>query len=253
MKQDPMHTIEIGGRKVDYRLLHSKSARKIRVRVGISGVEVIKPDNRDSIEIEKFLKSNGDWIISQIDRTQRLRNVRKPSLINTSVILFRGAETPVHTEDIVRRRGTNKVFFDNGKLIIVQGMKSRTQPAQSLENWLRNLARKEILSYLDTLIPKIGMHPNKLYVMDQKTKWGNCSALHNLSFNWRLIMAPDYVLHYIVTHEVVHLKIPDHSKRFWLTVQSLCPDMDRARQWLAANSDRLMISLHQICPKRALL
>jgi predicted metal-dependent hydrolase len=82
--------------------------------------------------------------------------------------------------------------------------------------------------------------------MGQKTKWGNCSALQNLSFNWRLIMVLDFVLRYLVAHEVVHLEVPDHSKRFWLTAQSLYPEMDRARQWLVANSDRLMIDIRQI-------
>ncbi len=79
--------------------------------------------------------------------------------------------------------------------------------------------------------------------MDQRTKWGNCSPLQNLSFNWRLIMAPDFVLRYLVTHEAVHLAVPDHSKRFWLTVQSLCPEMERAKQWLCANSPKLLMEL----------
>jgi predicted metal-dependent hydrolase len=54
-----------------------------------------------------------------------------------------------------------------------------------------------------------------------------------------LVMAPDFVLHYIVTHEMVHLAVPDHSRKFWLTVQSLCPETERARQWLVANGQRI--------------
>jgi len=60
--------------------------------------------------------------------------------------------------------------------------------------------------------------------MGQRTKWGNCSLLPNLSFNWRLIMAPEAVLRYLVTHEAVHLAVPDHSQEFRLTVRSLCPE-----------------------------
>ena len=80
--------------------------------------------------------------------------------------------------------------------------------------------------------------------MDQRTRWGSCSSRQNLSFNWRLIMAPEFVLRYLVTHEVVHLAIPDHSKRFWLTVQSLCPETERARQWLCANGGRLYVDFN---------
>jgi len=68
--------------------------------------------------------------------------------------------------------------------------------------------------------------------------------LGNLSFNWRLVLAPDFVLRYLVTHEAVHLAIPDHSQKFWLTVQSLCPETERARQWLVAQAHRLLTPLH---------
>ena len=78
-------------------------------------------------------------------------------------------------------------------------------------------------------------------------KWGNCSPLKNLSFTWRLIMTPDFVLRYLVTHEAVHLAIPDHSQKFWLTVGSLCPESERARQWLCANGHSLPVDLTEVC------
>jgi predicted metal-dependent hydrolase len=59
-------------------------------------------------------------------------------------------------------------------------------------------------------------------------------------------MAPDSVLRYLVTHEVVHLAVPDHSQKFWLMVQSHCQDSERARQWLAANAHRLMVPLEDV-------
>ena len=54
--------------------------------------------------------------------------------------------------------------------------------------------------------------------MGQRTKWGNCSSLGNLCFNWRLVMVSNFVLRCIVTHEMAHLAIPDHSRKFWLTI-----------------------------------
>lgn len=83
--------------------------------------------------------------------------------------------------------------------------------------------------------------------MGQRTKWGNCSSRRNLSFNWRLILAPDYVLRYLVTHEAVHLAIRDHSAKFWLTLQSLCRETERARQWLVANAQELTVDLSAVC------
>lgn len=246
MQRTSRQTIDFEGWKMDYLLIESKSAKKLRVRVGIDGIAVVLPEGRNYLEIEMFLKSSRDWIMNQLERVERLRLVRKPLFKNEGAILFRGVMTPTKVEGKARRKGTNKVFNEDGQLKIILGMQSNTSAAESLENWLRKKAKEEIRKQIDLLTAKLGKYPHKIYVMGQKTKWGNCSALQNLSFNWRLIMAPDFVLRYLVTHEVVHLEVPDHSKRFWLTVQSLCPEMDRARQWLVANSDRLMMDIQQI-------
>lgn len=238
--------IDLDGLQMDYRLVQSKSARKMRVRVGIDGIEVVKPEGKNILEVETFLKSSRDWIMNQMERVERLRLVRKPVFKNNGTILFRGVMAPIRVEEKDRRKGTNKVLHEDGQLKIILGMRSNTSAAASLENWLRKKAKEEIRKQIDILTEKLGKYPHKIYVMGQKTKWGNCSSLQNLSFNWRLIMAPDFVLRYLVTHEVVHLEVPDHSKRFWLTVQSICPEMDRARQWLVANSDRLMMDIQRL-------
>lgn len=142
-----------------------------------------------------------------------------------------------------RRAGTNKVIYEPDGIRIMRGARSNTAPHKSLEYWLRRQARESIVALLPDLYQRIGARANRVLVMGQRTKWGNCSRLGNLSFNWRLVMAPDYVIRYLVTHEVVHLKVPDHSVRFWLTVRSLCPDTERARQWLCANVDRVFVDL----------
>lgn len=133
-------------------------------------------------------------------------------------ILYRAEETPVKVVRLETWRGPNRVALENGSLWITTGPKPRLAPAKSLENWLRKQARERIEQVLETPTKKANRTPNRIYIMDQRTKWGNCSGLGNLSFNWRLIMAPDEVLGYIVTHEVVHLAIPDHSQKFWLTL-----------------------------------
>ena len=245
MQGSSRQKIDLDGWKMDYHLVQSKTARKVRVRVGIDGVEVVQPGGKSLSDVEVFLKSSSGWIMNQLERIKHLRLVRKPVVRNAGTILYRGNMTPVCVERKVRRRGTNKVTFEGGKLLIVLGSQSNTPAAVSLENWLRKQAKEEIGKMIERLTVKLGTRPNKIFVMGQRTKWGNCSVLQNLSFNWRLIMAPDFVLCYLVTHEVVHLTVPDHSKKFWLTVQSLCPEMDRARQWLVANGDRMMMDINQ--------
>jgi predicted metal-dependent hydrolase len=240
------HRIQVGDRIVDYRLVQSKVARKLRVRVGPSGVEVIQPSTRNGEELSAFLAENGRWVVDQLDRADRLRRVRRTAQRSVGEILYRGELTRVRIEDMPSRAGGNSVCLIDGAVVVSRGPNSRTPVARSLELWLRREARREIVTHLEAVTARLGKRPQRIYVMGQRTKWGNCSARGNLSFNWRLILAPDYVLRYLVTHEVVHLAVPDHSAKFWLTVQSLCPNMEKAKQWLCRHQAQLQVDLRSI-------
>ena len=241
MKPATLSSIQLAGRQVDYRLIPSKAAKTLRVRVGPAGVEVVQPAARKAGEVEAFLHANDEWIIAQLERVERLYPVRRPQTRAGGEILYRGASTSVQVIDHAHRQGPAKVVFEQERLIIVRGRTSRIAPAKTLENWLRKQARVAIEQHVAVVAGQLRRTPRTLYIMDQRTRWGSCSSRQNLSFNWRLIMAPEFVLRYLVTHEVVHLAIPDHSKRFWLTVQSLCPETECARQWLCANGARLYL------------
>src|SRR5690606_2143888 len=67
---------------------------------------------------------------------------------------------------------------------------------------------------------------------DQSSRWGSCSSAGVLSYSWRLILAPPYVLDYLAAHEVAHLQEMNHSPRFWRLVEKLVPNMRRAKAWL---------------------
>jgi predicted metal-dependent hydrolase len=239
--------ISLAGRQVEFRLIPSRFATKLRVRVGVAGVEVIRPEARGETEVSDFLRTNAAWIVSQLERVEGFRSIRRPRQSETGQILFRGESTTVSIAEEIDRTGANRIDYDAGRLVILRSSTSGTPPAKSLENWLRKQARTEIFSHLETLTGRLKREPGKVLIMGQRTKWGNCSALQNLSFNWRLIMAPAFVLRYLVTHEAVHLAVPDHSQKFWLTVRSLCPESERARQWLCANGHRLLVDLNDVC------
>jgi predicted metal-dependent hydrolase len=240
------HQIELGGRRIDYRLVASRSARKLRIRVGINGIDVVQPVNRTDDDVSEFLDRNEEWILDQLRRVDRLRKIRVTDR-RRGAILFRGERTPVRIEGTAARSRGNIVCLVDGEIMVQRPSGSRTPAARSLENWLRRQARAEIEKQLTLVTSRLRLRPRRIYVMGQRTKWGNCSAGRNLSFNWRLILAPDFVLRYLVTHEAVHLAVPNHSAKFWLTVQSLCPEMERAKQWLRSNGPKIAVKLEDVC------
>ncbi|MBY4897226.1 M48 family metallopeptidase [Cupriavidus sp. AU9028] len=238
-RTDAPQRLLIDGQEVEWRLVRSAAAKKLRIKVGPDGVKVVLPEGRDSREAAAFVADNRAWVAEQLERTRKLQAARRSEKREDGCIAFRGEIVAVRVVRPDEWRAPNKVMLDNGAITIICAPGSKTPADRSLENWLRKQARERIKQHITDIGKRLKRTPNRIYVMGQRTKWGNCSALGNLSFNWRLVMAPDSVLRYIVTHEMVHLAVPDHSRKFWLAVQSLCPDAERARQWLVANGKRL--------------
>ena len=246
MRTSTQHCIRLGKRVIDYRLVRSKAARKLRVRVGPGGVEVVHPTSRNGDEVPEFLLANERWVLEQLDRVEGLQSFRRPVHRPVGQILLHGEPTRVRIETTWSRATGNVVRVVEGDVVVSRGPSSRTPVARSLERWLRSEARQAIEAHLSKIATRLGQRPERIYVMGQRTKWGNCSRRRNLSFNWRLIQTPDYVLRYLVTHEAVHLAVPDHSVKFWLTVQSLCRDMERAKQWLVSHQTQLAVDLASV-------
>jgi predicted metal-dependent hydrolase len=84
--------------------------------------------------------------------------------------------------------------------------------------------------------PLLNVHPKKIAIANQKRRWGSCSARGDLRFNWRLAMMPAPIANYVVVHELAHMRVPNHSAKFWTTVQSILPDYKARRAWLRTNS-----------------
>ena len=85
----------------------------------------------------------------------------------------------------------------------------------------------------------MGVSYGRITIREQKTRWGSCSSKGNLNFNWRLILAPEEVLDYVVVHELAHRREMNHSKAFYAVVESVLPDYRQARRWLRDHGDSL--------------
>ncbi len=119
--------------------------------------------------------------------------MRRPSQRAAAEILFRGESTRIRIETTLSRATGNTVQLVDGAIVISRGAGSQTPVARSLEGWLRREARRRIEAHLEAVTIRLRQRPVRVYAMGQRTKWGNCSSRRNLSFNWRLILAPDYV------------------------------------------------------------
>ena len=140
----------------------------------------------------------------------------------------------VETPDLSR----SEIAQEGDELILRRGA-DRAAPQQVLREWLVDRARETFAERVAHWAPRIGVTFKRLSIRDQRTVWGSCTRAGDLSFNWRIIMAPPEALDYLVIHELCHRLEMNHSKRYWANVAKHCPDWKKQRAWLRDHSRRL--------------
>lgn len=249
-----MSSVTLKGRRVAYCVRASSKASRMRIKVSPRGIEVVTPTKAEPERITQFLKKNSRWVLDQLDFIKRAGGVRvKAPATGASTVLLRGNVVDVYIVRDEKRRGHPSVRLVDGRIRIAVAPRRETEAGAALARWLRRQARRDITERVAARSKEMRQKPGRVYIRAQRTRWGSCTARHNLAFNWRLVMAPPEVLDYIVVHEIAHLAVPDHSTKFWLTVRSYCPDFERHRRWLRENEPRLMKSVenYQSCRLRS--
>ena len=127
---------------------------------------------------------------------------------------------------------------ENGdSLLCVAGQAPHVE--RRVSDYLRREAHRELEAASQRAAAALGVTVKRISVRDQSSRWGSCSTTGVLSYSWRLILAPPFVLDYLAMHEVAHLVEMNHSPRFWRLVMAICPDVHRAKAWLDAHGNDL--------------
>src|SRR5947208_2650823 len=100
-------------------------------------------------------------------------------------------------------------------------------------------ARRDLQRAAESYAGELGVKVKRLSIRDQSSRWGSCTSAGSLSFSWRLILAPPYVLDYLAAHEVAHLVEMNHSARFWRVCGKVCDHVERAKNWLDTHGNDL--------------
>jgi predicted metal-dependent hydrolase len=213
-----------------YTVRRSDRARRVRVTVEATrGVEVVLPRRAAERDAAAAVRELRPWI------ERRLRAVGE----QRAAVAARGDSVPYlgTTLTIVPQAGRTRVVQRDHTLLTPVG----EDRVPALERWYRRTAKPEIAPRVQRAAAQLGSSYTTLSIRGQRTRWGSCSAKGALSFNWRLLMAPEPVLDYVVWHEVCHLEAMNHSPRFWSLVAANCPDYREQAAWLRRHGGTLIL------------
>jgi predicted metal-dependent hydrolase len=216
--------------ELTYTVRRSPRARRVRVRVDPhDGVEVVLPQRAAQREAAAAVAELRPWIERRLAEAAAAR-ARLASPLGT--VPYLGAELRLRPEPArtrVHRRGD--------ELLVPAG----DATGAALERWYRLRARDEIAPRLQAATGRLGRPHTRLTIRNQRTRWGSCSSTGAMSFNWRLMLAPEPVLEYVVWHEACHLIVMDHSRRFWGLLEHHLPGYREPKRWLRANGAALVL------------
>jgi predicted metal-dependent hydrolase len=225
--------LRIDGEPLSVTIRHNPRARRLIIRVHPSTgeVTVVAPSRRALDSALDFARSEADWIRRRLAKVPRL-----VELVAGATILFRGEEHLIAPGG----KGPAPVWVEqneDGRFIRVGGRAEHA--SRRLIDFFKREARQVLSARTLELAARIDMRPARISVRDTQSRWGSCSAERYLSYSWRLIFAPDFVLDYVVAHEVAHLRHMNHGPRFWKLVHELSGDVKTAQDWLNRNGPLL--------------
>jgi predicted metal-dependent hydrolase len=234
--------ITLNGQTVSYSIKRSMIARHVRLEMcRETGLVVVIPKQYPIRQLPSLLQEKQRWVLRNLQK-YREAETRAPrnewARDNTLPYLGRHLELVQRQSD----GGADNVKLEE-ELLVVSLAPTSNGPSSVLEGWYRSEAAKLIRSKADELGAQLGVTYGRLSIRGQRTRWGSCSPRGNLSFNWKLMMAPEAVIDYVVIHELAHLKEMNHSKRFWQLVAEHCTHWRKHKKWLRAHDALLKIKM----------
>jgi hypothetical protein len=219
----------MAGDPLEFRVRRSPRARRVRVSVdGAGEVEVVLPKRAPERAAAQAVRELAPWI-----------ERRRRTLARAAAEIARPAGTvPYLGRDLrlVPQPGRERVHRRGDDLLV-----PKRDAEAAIERWYRRQARAEVAPRLDAATARAGTRYTGLTIRGQKTRWASCSTSRHMSFNWRLLLAPEAVLDYVVEHEVCHLELMDHSPRFWALLESRVPDWREHARWLRRYGPTLVL------------
>ena len=208
----------------------------IQVKDGL--VEVRAPFKIEQKEIDSFVLQKTSWINKKLSLQNSIKKLIRKKFKNEENFQFLGKDLKLK----ITISENKKSYIDDKFIYLVlnnnkENFKEKIK--EKLETLFRETAKDVFKNKTLNEAKKIKVTPKKIIVRSYKRRWGSCSHKKDISYNWKLIMAPEKIIRYVVIHELCHLVHFNHSRDFWKSVEKIIPDYKSSKEWLKLNQHLL--------------
>ena len=208
----------------DNYILEKRKIKHARIRVSDNlSVRVLVPNSFTEKDIQSLIHKKRKWIDKHLNTFGK--KAKSIKLHKNQILLFGNRYSYFYSNALKKN-----IVINNSHRTIQSRLDLLNKKEQT--KWYKQFAKEFLNARTKELSKQHKFRYNKIFIRDQRTKWGNCSKEKNLSFNWRLIKTPLFVIDYLIIHELIHTKIMNHHYKFWNELKSYCPDYQMAIDWL---------------------
>jgi predicted metal-dependent hydrolase len=230
----PAAEVSINGEPVSVIVKVSTRSRSYRLSLPHGGKPTLTvPKFGRWPEAKAFLDRHTEWLGERIEAS-----VKPVAFVRGAIVPLRGVNHRIVPTGKVR--GVVEVGEHEGELALMVPGEVQHR-ARRLTDWLKGEAARDLEQRSRHHADALGVTFKSISMRDQTTRWGSCSSSGKLNYNWRLILAPPFVLDYVAAHEIAHLLEMNHSQSFWDVVTRTLPNMDHGREWLRVHGRELMV------------
>ncbi|MGP1397454.1 MAG: M48 family metallopeptidase [Inquilinaceae bacterium] len=222
-------SLDIEGLGAPLEVRRDPRARRLTLRVdpNARNARVVAPPHVAMAEIRAFVARHRRWLQQRLDAVPEPRPFHDGATVPYLGADHRICHDPEAGRPVERLDGVFRVAGRPEHL------------ARRLRDFLKAEARRELTRRSMEKAAMLGRRPAAITIRDTRSRWGSCSADGRLNYSWRLILAPEPVLDYVVAHEVAHLVEMNHGPRFWALTRRLCPDLEEPKTWLSVHGSNL--------------
>ncbi|MBU8921515.1 MAG: M48 family metallopeptidase [Bacteroidales bacterium] len=223
---------------MDLKYTIKRSAKRDKLTITVERnreVVIHAPATASEETIARVVKSRRQWIFEKLSHTQKYQPLPHPpgkEFVSGESALYLGRAYRIE----VVKKGLLEVQFKQRFLVPSEGGQ---RPHGALRAWYEARAKEVILPRVAAHAATLGVDYNQAKIVDARYRWGSCTVINNVNFNWRLIKAPSWVIDYVIIHELAHLIEANHTPRFWNIVRSQVTRMEKAKAWLSENGQLL--------------
>ncbi len=241
------HTLNYNNTLLEFHIARSKKRRRtIAIHVSQKGIEVKVPYATKLKHIIELVQERFEWIQGQLSKFSAVKEQAATPWYSLGCLFYLGESYPVRIETFpfAKKKGECVLSERDMVLTIAQELTTleRTKVIKkTLETWYREKADEVLRERTQHFAQLMQVTPKEIMIKTQKSRWGSCDSHNNIRYNWKIIMAAPELLDYLVVHELAHIRVKNHSKKFWEVVAQILPDHKARRKALHEFGRGLML------------